>query len=504
MKIINNNLVFQHPDPESIPLPKKIAQGWVAVPHTLHAAHVLRSMGLEAPSPISTEYEWSGKYTPFKHQQHTAEFLTLNKRCFLLSGMGSGKSMCALWAADYLKQIGVINRVLIVSPLSTLDVVWGREIFTNFPTRAYNVLHGSSDKRRQLLAEPKDFYILNHHGMKVLEKELIDRPDINLIIFDELATLRNSQTALWKSAKKILGPDRWAWGMTGSPTPQAPTDAYGQAKLIKPENVPYSFTRCKNDLMLQCGPFKWVPRKNCEQNVAKMLSPSIRYALRDCIDLPETIIQYRDVEMTKEQKDHYTRLLKDCVTEVRGSSVTAVNAAVLLGKLIQAATGCIYVTDGQILKIDCEHRIAEVLEIIEECDEKVIVFVPLTGALHMVKDKLSKHYVCGMIEGETSKNERQRIFDEFQHGSEMKVLCANPAAMAHGISLTVASTIIYFAPPFSAEIYEQSAAIICRPGQKNITNLIHLQSTKEERRIYEGLQTKKKFMDTVLEIVKNS
>jgi SNF2 family DNA or RNA helicase len=417
--------------------------------------------------------------------------------------MGTGKTLSALWAADYLKQQGVVNRVLIVSPLSTLDVVWGREIFTNFPHRSYAVLHGTSDKRRKLLDDPKDFYILNHHGLKVLEQELIDRPDINLIIFDELAVLRNAQTGLWRSAKKILGPDRWAWGLTGSPTPQAPTDAFGLAKLLKPENVPFSFTRFKNDIMMQCGPFKWVARKNAEQAVARVLSPSIRYALRDCVDLPETIVQYRTVEMTKEQKEHYTKLLKECVTEVRGNAVTAVNAAVLLGKLIQTSAGVLYGADGKVLKLDCEHRIAEVEEIIDECDEKVIVFVPLTGALHAVYNHLKKKYNCGLIEGDTSKHERQRVFDEVQYG-DMKVLCANPQAMAHGISLTASSTIVYFAPPFSNEVYEQSAARIVRPGQKNVTNLIHLVSTKEEEKIYKGLQEKKKFLDTVLDIVKNN
>ena len=214
-------------------------------------------------------------------------------------------------------------------------------------------------------------------------------------------------------------------------------------------------------------------------------------------------MQYRDVAMTAEQKEHYTKLLKECVTEVRGCEVTAVNAAVLLGKIIQAASGVLYGTDGRVLKIDCEHRISETEEIIEECDEKVIVFVPLTGALHAVRDRLSKKYTCGLIEGATSKHERQRIFDEFQQG-EMKVLCANPSAMAHGISLTASSTIVWFAPAFSNEVYEQACARIVRPGQKNVTNIINLQATKEERKIYEGLRDKKKFLETVLEIVKNS
>ena len=513
MRVLGSHLAFQHHDHGQIQalIPSaNSTQGWVVVPHTLQAVMVLRNIGLDAPSPIRHGYDWPGKYTPYKHQIVTAEFITLNKRAFVLNGMGSGKSCSALWAADYLKKQGLVNRILVVSPLSTLETVWGREIFTNFPGRSYSVLHGSSAKRRKLLAEQSDFYIINHHGLKVIQEDLAKRSDINLIIFDELAVMRNAQTGLFKAAKKILTPDKWAWGLTGSPTPQSPTDAYAQAKLIKPENVPFSFTRFKQEIMLQVSPFKWVPRRHAEQAVAGILSPSIRFALRECIDLPPTITQYRKVEMTAEQKTHYNKLLKDCMTEIRGTTITAVNAAVLLSKILQAATGVLYAPDGKTIKIDCQHRIAEVKEIVTECEDKVIVFVPLTGALHAVRAELDKWFeskgesgAVGLVEGATSKGLRQKTFDEFQFGDKMKVLCANPQAMAHGLSLTAATTTIYFAPPFSSEVYEQSAARTIRPGQTKTTNIINIMATPEEERVYKSLADRKKFLDVVLDLIKN-
>lgn len=502
MKIISNHLVFK--TDQHIPLPEvKQAGGYTAVPFTLHNASVLRNIGLPAPSPIVTDYDWPGKFKPYKHQVVTAEFATLNKRAFILNGLGSGKSLSALWAADYLKKQGIVNRVLIVSPLSTLDTVWAREIFTNFPGRSFAVLHGTADKRKKLLSEPVDFLIVNHHGVGILGDELKKRLDINLIIIDECACYRNSQTKMHKALRTIIRPDTWVWGMTGSPTPQAPTDAYGIAKLISPESVPYSFTRCKNDLMIQCGPFRWVPRKNTEHNVAKMLSPSIRFALRDCLDLPETIMQYRKVELTAEQKQHYSKLLKECVTEVRGTAVSAVNAAVLFGRLLQCAAGVMYGTNKEVVKLDFSARIREVLEIIEGTEEKVIVFVPFTAALHAVKTELVKHgYHCGLVEGDTSRGERQKIFDEFQFGDKMKILCGQPGSMSHGLTLTAASCIIWFSPVTSHEIYEQSCHRIIRSGQKNVTNIINIMGVREEERVYKGLVEKKQFMDTVLEIVR--
>jgi SNF2 family DNA or RNA helicase len=508
MRTLGKHLAFKCDDPTEIQMiiPETIVKnGWVAVPHSLQIATMLRSMGYDAPSPILHEYQWTGNFTPFAHQKATAEFLTLNKRAFCLNGMGTGKTLSAIWAADYLQSLGVVNRVLVISPLSTLDVVWGRELFLNQHHRTCAMLHGSSDRRRKLLAEPHDYYIVNHHGIDILKDELRQRDDINLILIDEAAVYRNAQTKMWKALRSIITPDKWVWGMSGSPTPQAPSDAYGLSKLIRPENVPVSFTRFKQETMLQISPFKWVPRRNAQDTVARVLSPSIRFALRDCIDLPETIIQYRHVEMTPEQKKHYAELLKSCVTEAKGIQVTAVNAAVLLSKLIQCACGVIYGPDKQIIKLDFSHRIKEVEEIIDECDEKVIVFVPLTGALHEVKKELERRgHKCGLIEGDTSKAERAKVFDAFQFGSEMKVLLANAQAMAHGVTLTAASTIVWFAPAFSNETYEQANARIVRPGQKNVTNIINLSATAEESRIYEGLQAKTKFLDLVLEIIKKN
>jgi len=204
-------------------------------------------------------------------------------------------------------------------------------------------------------------------------------------------------------------------------------------------------------------------------------------------------------------RDSYNILLKDCMTIAKGVQVTAVNAAVLFSKLIQCACGVIYGEGKNVLKLDFSHRLKEITDIIDECDEKVIVFVPLTGALHALQSELRKMgYDCGMVEGETSKPERLKQFDDFMLMSNRKVLLANASVMAHGINLTVASTIVWFAPTFSNEIYEQANARIVRPGQKNITNIINLYATKEEKRIYEGLKEKKKFLTSVLEIIRDA
>jgi len=108
-------------------------QTLVAVPHEVDEVRILRNLGIEAPSPIAHHYKWSGRYKPFEAQEKTSAFLTLNPKAFVLSDLGTGKTMAALWAYDFLRSTGKANKMLIVSPLSTLERTWADEVFQHFP-----------------------------------------------------------------------------------------------------------------------------------------------------------------------------------------------------------------------------------------------------------------------------------------------------------------------------------------------------------------------------------
>ena len=114
----------------------------VAVPHKIDEVQKLRSLGIAAPSPILHYYQWPGQFTPYEHQRLTAAFLTMHHKCLVLNEIGTGKTQSALWAADYMMKLGKVKKVLILSPLSTLERVWGDAIFKGFFHRKHVVLHG--------------------------------------------------------------------------------------------------------------------------------------------------------------------------------------------------------------------------------------------------------------------------------------------------------------------------------------------------------------------------
>jgi SNF2 family DNA or RNA helicase len=479
-------------------------QTLVAVPHELDAVRVLRNIGYDAPSPIAHYYEWAGRYGPFAHQQTTAEFLTLNARAFVLNQIGTGKTLSVLWALDYLRNAGQCRKIVIVSPLSTLERVWADELFKHFPHLDFTVLHGTADKRRKLLALDVDVYIINHDGVKVLQKELAAREDIDAVIVDELAEFRNASTDRWKSLHAVCKDRKWVWGMTGSPTPKGPTDAWSQCRLISPDRVPKYYSRFRDLVMRQVTTFKWSARPESARIVKEAMQPAILFTRDECLDLPPCTFSTRHVEMGDEQKSAYKDMMNKLKIEFNGGEVTAVNEAVKAMKLVQIACGVAYGQDGEHIIFPAEERIKAVKEIVEQAEGKVIVYVPLTGGLQRIAAELADAgYKTAIVHGETPKRERDTIFSAFQdEHNPLRILIAHPQCMSHGLTLTSASVIIWYIPTNNFAVYEQACGRIVRQGQTRSQHIIHLEGSPVEQRLYTRLEQRGTSQGILLDLIK--
>lgn len=490
-------------------------QQLVAVPHEVDNVRVLRNIGLDAPAPIEHYYNWPGRHTPFIHQKITASFLTVNPRAFVLSDLGTGKTLSALWAYDYLRSIGLVRKMLIISPLSTLERAWGDEIFRNFPHLDFFVVHGKRAKRHKLLRLDADIFIINHDGFKNMEtlKLLAQMEDLDVIVLDECAVARNASTERWKMFNSLINgnkkvgrpPKDWVWMMSGTPTPNAPTDAYGQIKLLSPGKVKEGgFTAFRELVMFQQGPYKWVPRLSAGKVVASFMQPGIRYSRAECIDLPPTVFAERHAELMPDQQAAMASMLRTYRAEHEGQQISAVNGAVLISKLIQIACGVAYGVNGEV-HIPAVSRINLVKEIIDEADGKVLVFVPLTAPLVHLHAELARTYGAehvALVYGDTTKAKRDAIFMEFQQpGSQLDIIVANPGTLSHGLTLTEANTIIWYAPTHSNETYQQANGRIVRPGQTRNTLVVNIEGSQTERDVYDSLQGKQRLQDVVLKIV---
>ncbi len=442
------------------------------------------------PSPMQRDYTWPGFYTPFAHQRDTAYFLSIRQRAFCFNEAGTGKTSAAVWAADYLMNQGIIKKALIICPLSIMYSAWQADIMKTAIHRTCGVAHGSSTKRKKILDENFDFTIINYDGTTVILEEL-QKAKFDLIIVDEANAYKTPNTKRWKTLAKLIEPTTWLWLMTGTPAAQSPVDAFGLAKLVSPGRVPKFSTAWRDRVMAQISKFKWVPKHAATDEVFRALQPAIRYTKKECLDLPEVVYQTRDVPLTPQVSKFYNELKKQLLIEAAGEQISAVNAAASLNKLLQISAGAVYTDKHDVVQFDVSPRLNALKEVLEETTNKVVVFVPFLHAIKLVGEYLTKEGVTNeVIQGSVSARDRSDIINRFQTSPDPRVLIIQPQSAAHGITLTAADTVVFWAPVMSVETYLQCIARIERVGQVNKMSVVHLRGSEVEKKIYSMLQGK--------------
>ena len=499
----------------AIPLNERV----VALPFDMGTMQLAQHVLKRAWSPIEKDYDWPGQFRPKSHQRAMASFLTLNPRCMNLSAMRTGKTMGCVWAADYLMDCELIGRALVICTLSNMERVWDKEIYRHMlGRRSATIVYGSEAQRLEKLKEDSDFYIINHDGIKVGSKKvngkliiggiaeaLIARPDIDTVIVDEATAFKLSSTLRTRVLSHIVREKPYVWLLTGTPTPNAPTDAWAFRKLLFPTTTE-SFMSFRERTMMRVAQFKWLARKDAPEVVAKFLQPAIRFSREDCIEIPPITIEQAVCELSPTQKKAYDDMKRELAFTVQsGEKINAVNEAVLRIKLLQISLGAVYGPEREVHAVDCAPRLQLLRDLLEEADSKILVFAPLTSVVNLLYREIRKAgYSVEMITGEVSAKARAKVFREFESSEDPHVIVADPGCVAHGLDLTSAGTIIWFGPTDKLEIYQQANARIDGPNQKRKQVAIQIASTPVEREIYKRLDEKQSLQGLILKMVRET
>ena len=452
--------------------------------------HLTKVYGDKVPSPISKEYKWPGMYTPFKHQETTAAFLTLQDRAFCFNEAGTGKTSSVIWAADYLMTQGLIKRVLVICPLSIMYSAWQADIFKTAMHRSVAVAYGDANKRKKVINGVYEFVIINYDGVGIVMDDIC-KQGFDLIVIDEANAYKTVTTKRWKTLAKIMTPSTKLWMLTGTPASQSPLDAFGLAKLVAPGNVPKYFTAWRDKVMQQITRFKYVPRPTSRDEVYKALQPAIRFEKAQCLDLPDLMYQTREVPLTPQVNRYYKAIKDQMLVEAAGEKISAVNAASKLTKLLQISGGAVYTDTREVVEFDVSPRLNALMEVMDETEHKVIVFVPYRHTIELVQKHLQGEGItCEIISGSVGAKERGDLINRFQNSEFPRVLIIQPQAASHGVTLTAANTVVFWSPVMSVETYLQCIARIDRYGQVNKMTVVHLQGSEVERKMYQMLQGK--------------
>ena len=487
--------------------------GYCAVQATYKNLVLLNGMDLDVPDPME-DYEWPAQpgTEAWGTQKQVSSFMVLNPRSFVFSDLRTGKTRAALWAADWLMaQAARRLRCLIVSDINALEGTWANEITSHFlGHRTFEMLHHpSAAKRVEAAGRDADFYLCNHDGLRmgrprrVTERNENGRPirsrttepaglfaallekSFDIIIFDEAATYRETGTELFKCALELSKKASFVYLLTGTPTPNGPVDAFGLKHLAHPQ-YKLSKKAWQNQTTWADGPFRRKPVLGAEQMVDELLQPSIRVTQDQCFTPTPVSIMDLEVSLSTDQKKAMAELKRELSIMVEDGEVNAVNQAALRSKLIQISCGVVYDADHQARLISAPGRLAMLQRLVAGVQGKIIIFAPLTSVLHLISREIGP--TCTLIDNTLSKQRKLKLLREWQANPSSRVLLSHPGPVARGIDLSMANTIIWYAPIDRTEYFIQANERINGVNQTKPRYIIRMYGCSIEKDIYERLE----------------
>ena len=430
----------------------------------------------------------------------------------LLMEMGTGKSLTAIAITGALSQAGRIRRVLIVAPLSILGV-WEEEFqkFAAFPY-ALAVLSGSSDKKldtlRHMTGTALQVVVVNYESAWRLEKALTAwHPD--LIIADEGHKIKTHNIAASKAMHRMGREASYRLLLTGTVITNKAIDVFSQYKFLNPVIYGNSFYAFRNRYfdMVGYGNHTPVLKKSMEGELTEKLhSISYRATKAECLDLPETTDVIRQIELEPAALRIYRGLVKESYAELASGEVTATNILTRLLRLSQLTGGFLGNDETAAVEQVSAAKLSALEDILDgamaEGKKLVIIarFIPEIKAICKLLEKRGLGYSC--ITGEVKNRDEQVA--RFQNEPEVMAFVGQIATAGLGITLTAASTMVFYSLDYSMSNFEQTKARIHRVGQRMPCTYLYLvaRGTVDEK-VLAALESKADLARTLVDDYRN-
>lgn len=216
----------------------------------------------------------------------------------------------------------------------------------------------------------------------------------------------------------------------------------------------------------------------------------------EVFDLPEQIHQTIKVNTTKE----YRKFRKDCIVILNAAVKSYVDES---GHDVDYTTGTELVGDTTLTKMLCERQLCgqynkDKLEafrdLVESTSDRLIVFYNFTEELEaLCKIAWDSNRPVAVVNG------KQKDLLPYEN-VETSITFIQYQAGAMGLNLQKANKIVYFTPPLSSELFEQSKKRIHRIGQEKPCFYYYLTCKGSiEEKIYRTLAMRRDYTDALFE-----
>lgn len=418
------------------------------------------------------------------YQQLAVDFLLDGDHRALFAGMGLGKTAASLKAIQHLLCDGAIRGALVVAPLRVCNITWPKEVAKWEDMSWLEVANlRTAEGRKAYERGTAHIYVINYESLPAFCQKYMDGrkpPPFDLIIWDEISRAKNPSSVRVNAMRKHWGRIRYHWGLTGTPSPNSKLDVFAQYRLLDGgTRLGQSFFHFRQTYFYATDyeQHHWVQRKEqrevLEQRVADM---TLVLKSSEFLDIPDTVVEDVEVALPDHARAIYKKLARELYVMIEHQEIEAINAAVLVNKLLQVTSGSVYNSPE-----DPTQR-----EVVELHDAKVKALqrviraqegAPLLVAYQFQheRDRLMRAIPGAVDFSSATTSARQNEMVDAWNAGLLPVLLAHPASMGHGLNLQDGGTdICWFSLTWSRELYDQLNARLARMGQTRITRIFRL------------------------------
>jgi SNF2 family DNA or RNA helicase len=471
------------------------------------------------------------KSEPYKHQLDTLKSSAHRNLFALFLEMGLGKSKILLDNAGMLFEEGKISGLLIISPKGNLSNWDVHEINKHLPERIErNVVVWQPNHTQKWAYEFEkmvkndsdgvlNIFLVNVEAFATVKackfvEEFLVTHDAMMAI-DESTTIKNPKAKRTKHLIKLAPLADFRRILTGFPITKAPLDLYSQCYFLSPNLLGFSsfyafqarYAITHNKHMGRHSFQQIVGFQKLEELQESIKDFSIRKVKEECLDLPPKVYTRRLVELTDEQKKAYGTMKREALMVLNDELFSTMNMLTQLMRLQQVVAGSLRNEEGETIVLK-NNRVQAVLDLLEETSGKVVIFAVFRTDIEELEKAIANKFGTGAVAsyyGKTPQDERQKIIDKFQDPeSELRYFVSNPQTGGRGITLTGASTMIFYSNSYDLELRVQAEDRIHRIGQEHSCTYVDLVSegTVDEK-ILKNLLSKVKISNEVLGEVRN-
>ncbi len=443
------------------------------------------------------------RYVPHEYQRYATNKILTQNAVGLFLDMGLGKTVISLTAVnELLYNYFDVSNVLVIAPLRVAQTTWPDEVrkWDHLQHLTISKILGSVKERRAALNTPADIHIINRENVVWLVGEYGKKWPFDMVIIDELSSFKSTKAKRFRVLRRVRPCVKRIVGLTGTPAPNGLIDLWAQVYLLdQGERLGKTITGYRNRYFVPGRRnrhviYEWDPKPEAEEAIYKKLDDiCVSMKAEDWLEMPEKIDRVVPVQIPEKAREKYEQLERDLLLPYEGGDVTADNAAVLSGKLLQLANGAVYDENGAVKEIHSA-KLEALDDIIEAANGRpVLVFYAYRHDLARLQERLPEARIL----------DTEKDIEDWNRGM-IPVGLAHPASAGHGLNLqTGGNIIVWFGLTWSLELYLQAVARLYRQGQEKSVIVHHLvaENTIDED-VMKALESKDVTQEALLEAVK--